>query len=139
MLEGAAIRESRTAIEKVPQTIKVDDREVPTRDSENRLIYSGYEGPDVFGIETRPTKEGLQNFWRWFGKSKIVGGGRRPLVMYHGTARDITNFVPKQAGSVFITRSPKFAEEFSLYSRGYMTINFTDFMSDQQILDVPVS
>ena len=114
----------------------MDDREVPTRDSENRLIYSGYEGPDVFGIETRPTKEGLQNFWRWFGKSKIVGGGRRPLVMYHGTARDITNFVPKQAGSVFITRSPKFAEEFSLYSRGYMTINFTDFMSDQQILDV---
>jgi hypothetical protein len=136
MLEGAAIRESRTAIERVPETIKVDDQEVPTRDSEGRLIYSGYEGPEVFGMETRPTKEGLQNFWRWFGKSKFVGSGRRPLLGYHGTSRNITEFAPKQAGSVFISLDPKFSESFATDSLGYMVKNFTDFMSDQQVLDV---
>ena len=131
-----AIRESRRATDPVPATIRVGDQEFPTTDSQGRLIYSGYEGPEVFGIETRPTMEGLRNFWRWFGDSKVVGSGRRPLVMYHGTSRDITEFRPKQAGSVFITKDPSFARDFSLDSLGYMRRNFTDFMSDEQVLDV---
>jgi len=133
---NAAIRESRSSIEQIPIKIKVDDQDVPTRDSEGRLIYSGYEGPEMFGMQTRPTQEGLTNFWRWFGKSKTADSSKRPLVFYHGTAADITAFRPKQAGSVFVTRSPQFAEEFGFLSDNYMVSNFPDFMSDQQVLDV---
>jgi hypothetical protein len=133
---NAAIRESRSSIEQIPTKINVDDQEVPTRDSENRLIYSGYEGPEMFGIQTRPTQEGLTNFWRWFGKSKTADSSKRPLVFYHGTAADISAFRPKQAGSVFITRSPQFAEEFAFLSDNYMVSNFPDFMSDQQVVDI---
>lgn len=131
-----AVRESRSTIDPVPPKIRVDEQEVPTRDSEGRLIYSGYEGPEVFGIQTRPTQEGLQNFWRWFGKSKAADKDKRPLVYYHGTAADITEFRPKQAGSVFITRSPSFAKTFSDLSSEYMIDNFTDFMSNQEVLNV---
>jgi hypothetical protein len=131
-----AARESRLTIDPVPPKIKVDDQEFPTTDSEGRLIYSGYEGPEVFGIETRPTIEGIQNFWKWFGKSKTSDKDKRPLVYYHGTAADITEFRPKQAGSVFITRSPAFAKVFSSLSEEYMVDNFTDFMSNQEVLDV---
>jgi hypothetical protein len=130
-----AVRESRSTIDPVPPKIQVDEQEVPTRDSEGRLIYSGYEGPEVFGIQTRPTQEGLQNFWRWFGGSKVKDNQGRPQLFYHGTAADITEFRPKQAGSVFVTRSPQFAEEFSFYSDNYMVSNFPDFMTDQQVLE----
>jgi hypothetical protein len=135
-LNTQGLRESRSFVEPVPEKIQVGDRSVGTRDSEGRLIYSGYEGPEVFGIQTRPTQEGLQNFWNWFGTSKTIDKQGRPLVFYHGTAADITAFRPKQAGSVFVTRSPEFAEEFGFLSDNYMVSNFPDFMSDQQVVDV---
>ena len=135
-LRSSGIRESRAIVDPVPPKIKVNEQEVPTKDSEGRLIYSGYEGPEMFGTQTAPTQEGLTNFWNWFGKSKAADKQGRPLVFYHGTAADITAFRPKQAGSVFITRSPEFAEEFGFLSDNYMVSNFPNFMSDQQVLEV---
>lgn len=135
-LEGAAIRESRRAIENIPKTIDVDGAVKPTDDSEGKAIYSGYEGPEVFGMQTAPTQQGLRNFWKWFGNSKAADNQGRPLVYYHGTAADITAFRPKQAGSVFITRSPAFAKTFADLSSEYMVDNFTDFMSNEEVLDV---
>lgn len=134
-LENAAIRESRRAIENIPKTIDVDGAVKPTDDSEGRAIYSGYEGPEMYGIQTAPTQQGLRNFWKWFGNSTAVDEQGRPIVFYHGTAADITQFRPKQAGSVFITRNPMFAEEFGFLSDNYMVSNFPQFMSDQQVLE----
>jgi Large polyvalent protein associated domain 38/ADP-Ribosyltransferase in polyvalent proteins len=135
-LEGAAIRESRRAIENIPKTIDVDGAVKPTDDSEGRAIYSGYEGPEVYGIQTAPTQTGLRNFWNWFSNSKAVDSQGRPVVYYHGTAADITEFRPKQAGSVFITRNPEFSELFAGYSNNYMIVNFPDFMNDQEVSNV---
>jgi hypothetical protein len=59
-------------------------------------------------------------FKRWFGKSAIVDMNGDPKVMYHGTARDITEFIPKQAAAIFVTDDPKFAEKFSADSVNYM-------------------
>jgi len=129
------LRESRSAIELVPQTIEVNGREFPTRDSKGLLIYSGYEGEEVFGLPTRPTLEGLQRFWEFAGDSKIVDYAGRPLVYMHGTSADIVAFKPKQAASVFMARPPKFAEEFAYLSQNYMVGNFPDFVPEAQVLD----
>ena len=59
-------------------------------------------------------------FKRWFGKSKVVNEDGTPKVMYHGTARDITEFRPKQAGAIFVTDKPDFAEGFSSLSSDYV-------------------
>jgi hypothetical protein len=59
-------------------------------------------------------------FKRWFGKSAIVDMNGDPKVMYHGTARDITEFIPKQAAAIFVTDDPKFAEKFAADSVNYM-------------------
>jgi hypothetical protein len=72
-------------------------------------------------------------FKAWFGDSKIVTkptikevDGKKvveagkPKVMYHGTARDITEFKPKQANAIFLTDDPQFAEDFSDASKNYM-------------------
>ena len=135
-LEGAAIRESRRAIENIPKTIDVDGVVKPTDDSEGRAIYSGYEGPEMYGIETAPTQQGLRNFWKWFGKSKAADNQGRPLVYYHGTAADITAFRPKQAGAVFVTRNIPFAESFGDLSSTHMIVNFPDFIGEREVLDV---
>ncbi|MCH2240946.1 MAG: hypothetical protein MK041_03210, partial [Aquabacterium sp.] len=44
------------------------------------------------GQPIHPTQEGLRNFWRWFGDSKVVDEQGRPLVVYHGTDTEITAF-----------------------------------------------
>lgn len=58
--------------------IEVDGKKRPTLNSEGRPIY--------------PTQEGVRNFWRWFGKSLVLDNDGRPLVVYHGTSRDFTEF-----------------------------------------------
>ena len=60
-------------------------------------------------------------FKRWFGDSKIVDQDGNPKVMYHGTARDITEFRPKQAGAIFVTEYPEFAQIFSGMSEAYVS------------------
>lgn len=37
------------------------------------------------------TEEALNNFWNWFGDSKVVDKQGRPLVVYHGTTADNFN------------------------------------------------
>ena len=59
-------------------------------------------------------------FKQWFGKSKIVDVFNRPKVMYHGTARDITEFKPKQANAIFVTDNPRFAAGFADMSKEYI-------------------
>lgn len=39
-----------------------------------------------------PTQEGIDNFWKWFGDSKIKDSKGRPLVVYHGTDKDFNSF-----------------------------------------------
>jgi hypothetical protein len=64
-----------------PDTVVIDGIERPTRNSEGRLIHD--------------TLEGVANFWRWFGDSRVVDAEGRPLVVYHGTYADaITAFEP---------------------------------------------
>lgn len=60
-------------------------------------IYPAYEGETITingkertvynsnGDRIAKSKEALENFYRWFGDSKIVDEQGRPLVVYHGT------------------------------------------------------
>jgi len=45
------------------------------------------------------TDEGIRNFHRWFGDSKVVDEYGRPKVVYHGTTKDFDNFDPNLANS----------------------------------------
>ncbi len=69
---------------------------------------------------SRPAQTETQAFRRWFGASKIVDDDGRPRVMYHGTAQDIEAFVPKQAGAIFVTDEPIFAQAYADTSAKWM-------------------
>lgn len=71
----------------LPDTITVDDVERPTTNSTGKPI--------------NPTEEGVRNFWRWFGESRVVDEQGRPLVVYHGTRRSFDSFVPSKPRGAF--------------------------------------
>ncbi len=53
------------------------------------------------GDRIHDTDDGIKNFHKWFGDSKVVDKYGRPRVIYHGSgAEDITKFDPDRAGSV---------------------------------------
>jgi hypothetical protein len=85
----------------------------------NRFVHGGKfrAGEEAFG--NKPLyREGA--FDRWFGNSVVRNENGTPKVMYHGTARDIHEFRAKQAGAIFLTDDPKFAEDFSNLSEDYV-------------------
>lgn len=54
------------------------------------------------------TEEGVRNFWRWFGESKVVDGQGRPQVVYHGTDTKFTKInMRKGAQGLFWFTSDK--------------------------------
>lgn len=71
-------------------------------------------------------------FKRWFGDSKVVDESGEPLVVYHGTQSDISEFSPSRQGTIstflgdekvtrfgiFVTPDRELAEEFSLQGKG---------------------
>jgi hypothetical protein len=71
-------------------------------------------------------------FKNWFGDSKIVNADGTPKVMYHGTARDISTFIPNQANAIFVTSNPQFAESFSSSSENDMVIDFLENATPKQ-------
>lgn len=83
-----------------PETINVNGKNRPTRNSRGGKIYS--------------TVEGITNFWKWFGDSKTVDASGRPIVYFHGTARiGIGEFSGDRGYAGHFTDKPDFAEDFA--------------------------
>jgi hypothetical protein len=81
LVQRVLVGEVRT----LPAQMEVDGVMRPTTNSEGRQIH--------------PTQEGVTNFWRWFGDSKLVDGDGKPLVMYHGTGGDFSQIDLELAGT----------------------------------------
>ena len=88
------------------------------KNAEGKYVYTG-KLPESFG--------------KWFGDSVVKDADGYPLVMFHGTARNITRFQPKQAQAIFVTDNPDFAAGFSRMSIDYMEDHVNDFLTDAQI------
>ena len=86
--------------------------------------------PARYSFRTAPN---TPEFKQFFGDSKIVDAKGEPKVMYHGTARDITTFKPKQAGAIFLTDDPDFANVFSKDSLAWMSAHPDQFLTQKQI------
>lgn len=77
------------------ETIEVDGVSRPTRNSTGQPIH--------------PTEEGVRNFWRWFGDSKVVDAEGRPLVLYHSTNAgvDFDVFDPTFGEGIHVGTAPQ--------------------------------
>ena len=62
----------------IPDSIIVNGLVRSTRNNLGKLINNSVEK--------------IENFWKWFGVSKVVDNEGRPYVCYHGTGKDISEF-----------------------------------------------
>jgi hypothetical protein len=95
-----------------------------------------FKGIKDIGVQTKKFSLAIPDnpaFKAWFGNSKIVDQNGVPRVMYHGTARDIGEFQPKQANAIFLTDDIDFAEEFASRSKDYMVKQAADALDKQKI------
>jgi uncharacterized small protein (DUF1192 family) len=98
----------------------------------NRFVHGGKfrAGEEAFG--NKPLyREGA--FDRWFGNSVVRNENGTPKVMYHGTAQDIHEFRAKQAGAIFLTDDPVFAEGFAFQSEEWMQRHWEEFFTPEQM------
>ena len=66
----------------LPETISINGTDRPTTNSNGQPIAQ--------------TEEGVRNFWRWFGDGNMVDDSGRPIVLYHGTDKDFSEFKPRK-------------------------------------------
>jgi len=83
--------------------------------------------------QTGQLRTGTPEFAAWFGNSQITNADGTPKRMYHGTAQDISVFRAKQAGAIFVTEDPSFAEDFSEMSKDWMVENYEELLSEDKI------
>ena len=70
------------------------EHQTPLHEGATEIDVDGVKRP-ALNSEGRPihwSEEGVRNFWRWFGDSKVVDAEGRPLVVYHGTPSDFSVF-----------------------------------------------
>lgn len=105
----------------MPDTIEVDGVQRPTTNSNGQRIAT--------------TEQGLVNFWRWFGDSKVVDAEGRPLVVYRGegTGGDFEQFDRRMTGenAFFFTADKSIA---SVYARGQEPRQF--YLKSEKLVDI---
>lgn len=64
-----------------------------------------------------PSVKGTPAFKKWFGKGVLVHDNGEPMVMYHGTKEDFTEFKPRSKalkGWTFFSSDPDFSAEMAM-------------------------
>lgn len=93
----------------------------PGRPARDRLANGPRaEGPADEVKRSTQRQTDTPAFKKWFGDSVVTNPDGTPKVMYHGTAADISTFKAKQAGAIFVTDKPKFAESFADSSMDFL-------------------
>jgi len=79
---GKPFPEKKLALTNV-QTNEVDRLVLP---DENELLVDGVLRPtkNSRGMRISNSTRGIENFWRWFGNSRLVDADGRPLVLFRG-------------------------------------------------------
>lgn len=91
------------------------------------------------GQRIAKSAEALQNFYKWFGDSKVVDEQGRPLVVYHGTRqRGITEFKTPYADKlIFFAYKKEFADDWA--KNAPLTKEQTQLYRDMPYFSIEVS
>lgn len=117
------------------------DKEV----SSNYITINGtkYHTKNSLGKYIYPTEQGIVNFYKWFGNSKVVDNQGRPLVVYHGSKTEqIFRFFDKdKSNSSLYHGSFWFTDNYDValsYAKEYERDYVTGFHTDKLIRTNPI-
>lgn len=109
--------------------------------------YPAYEGETIAingqektvynsnGERIAKSKEALDNFYRWFGDSKVVDEQGRPLVVYHSTDVKFSVFDKTKADSSVGLPAFYFSSS-EQYSREYGSITMPVYLKAENVFDI---
>lgn len=103
------------------ETIKINGKD--------RTVYNS-EGERI-----AKSKEALENFYKWFGDSKIVDEQGRPLVVYHSTDVEFSVFDKTKADSSVGLPGFYFSSS-EQYSREYGSITMPVYLKAENVFDI---
>lgn len=83
----------KSAKEQIPETLNIDGKERPTRNSNGQLIH--------------PTEEGIRNFWKWFGDGYFLDPNGKPYIFYHQTSEEAAANIYKEGFRTDLPRARK--------------------------------
>lgn len=107
----------------VPETIDIDGVSRPTTDSKGRRLGA--------------TEKAIRNFWKWFGDSEVVDADGKPLVVYHGTNKDIQVFDRKRVGFASAFGIPVEQERYGSFFA--VDRAFAESYSSENVIEVYLS
>ena len=97
-------RAGRSDAQSLPDRIDIDGVSRPTKNSAGRPLAQD--------------EEGIRNFWKWFGDSKVVDEAGNPLIVYHGGKSEIDDFSrgPYRGilGAGYFSDSPRTAMQYAI-------------------------
>lgn len=103
------------------ETIKINGKD--------RTVYNSN------GDRIAKSKEALENFYKWFGDSKVVDEQGRPLVVYHSTDVEFSVFDKTKADSSVGLPGFYFSSS-EQYSREYGSITMTVYLKAENVFDI---
>jgi hypothetical protein len=104
----------------IADTITINGKQRSTKNSEGKLIH--------------PTEEGIRNFYKWFGDSKVVDNKGNPLVVYHGSKEIKDGFKIHDGRVIF---EPSF-NEFNPNGKSEKGIYFTPNIKTAENYGFPI-
>jgi hypothetical protein len=102
------IKKAKSA--KLPATLTINGKQRPTTNSKGQPIAT--------------TEQGIRNFYKWFGNSKVVDEKGRPLVVYRGHEASNNVADTKLTTPTFTTNEDVAIEYASEYEDGIVTSSY---------------
>lgn len=93
--------------------------EIKNTKNPNTILINGVSRSTLNsnGKPLAQTEEGIRNFYKWFGDSKVVDAEGSPLVVYHGTVHKFNAFSKDELGKT--TNSPSAFQGFFFTNKAY--------------------
>jgi hypothetical protein len=100
----------------ISEVFDVREQTFPARGMDSEIHSTFYQSQPAEQTQT-------PEFKRWFGESQVVDEQGRPLVVYHGTGEDFSEYISPTSGftfggALFFTSSTELASQYAMESRG---------------------
>jgi len=88
---------------------------------EIKAIAAPDTGGASLSVASKADQTETPEFKRWFGDSKVVDAQGKPLVVYHGTTGNFSEFMPSDmgefGGGIYFTPDTRGASDYAIYKR----------------------
>lgn len=77
------------------------------------IVELSSSNTNSLGRPIHSTQVGISNFWKWFGKSRVVDEHGKPLMVFHGSGVKFEEHLTDTIGRTWFTSDLDYAEQYA--------------------------